>query len=164
MRKTISERLWEKISPEPNSGCWLWIGTTHRKGYGQIRIGTRKKNKIYMAHRVSYEIHKRTIPDGLQLDHLCRVRCCINPDHLEPVTNRENCRRGLTGKYQRAKTHCAKGHPYSPENTYWWRGFRHCRECKRADRRRYYRERERPARLKRAIVEAMYPGVEVRIT
>lgn len=73
------------ISPEPNTGCWLWLGTLSDNGYG---IYAHRR-----AHRIAFEQMKGGIPPGLDLDHLCRVRCCVNPEHLEPVTRKENCRR-----------------------------------------------------------------------
>jgi hypothetical protein len=89
---------------EPNSGCWLWLNALNGHGYG-----TRwHNNKQTGAHRVSYELHIGPVPEGLYLDHLCRVRCCVNPHHLEPVTQRENTLRGARG---RMKTHCPHGHP-----------------------------------------------------
>jgi hypothetical protein len=104
--------------------CWLWLGGYLKDGYGQISIAS----KLWLAHRASFTIFRGPIPPTLQLDHLCRVRACVNPDHLEPVTNAENCRRG-TG----AKTHCVNGHEFTVENTYTDRknGHRHCRECNR---------------------------------
>lgn len=87
----VLDRLLARISPEPMSGCWLWIGCTNPQGYGQIRIA---KRVLRLAHCVSYELHIGPIGDGLELDHLCRVRCCVNPQHLEPVTHLENVRRG----------------------------------------------------------------------
>lgn len=92
---------WNAIKPafeaniyrEPNSGCWLWAGADNGVGYGKFR------GKY--AHRVSYEMRHGSIPTGLHIDHLCRVRCCVNPDHLEPVTNKENAQRGDTGIHMR---------------------------------------------------------------
>ena len=122
----IFERFYKKVQMEPNSGCWLWDGHYNRKGYGCFQVG--KQNRS--AHRVSYELHIGSIPEGLQLDHLCRVRCCVNPDHLEPVTNRENCLRGNVGKYQLDKKHCPQGHPYSGDNLIVRPdGRRRCRAC-----------------------------------
>jgi hypothetical protein len=86
-------RFWSKCIPEPNSGCWLWTAYLDRDGYGTIRIGLAK----FRAHRVAYDAKKQTIPPGLQIDHLCRTPCCVNPEHLEAVTPGENTRRGLTG-------------------------------------------------------------------
>lgn len=101
--------------------CWLWMGHIH-DGYG--RIGGKA------AHRVVYTIVKDDIPKGLQLDHLCRNRRCVNPDHLEPVTQRENILRGEgIAAINKRKTHCKNGHEFTPENTYI-RGSRNGnREC-----------------------------------
>lgn len=128
----IEERLLSKVIPEPNSGCWLWVGAINSGGYGHITVA----NKTASAHRVSYRAFKCDVPDGMDLDHLCRIRCCVNPDHLEPVTRSINCRRGLTSQAgaakQRAKTHCPRGHEYTPDNTYTHSGQRKCKTCRRA--------------------------------
>jgi len=131
-RGTLQERLESKITPEPNSGCWLWLGALNNKGYGQIHVN----GKTELAHRKSYEIYVGQIPAGLTLDHLCRVPCCINPAHLEPVSMRENYLRGIgpivNGDFHRAKTHCRNGHPFSGENLIIERnGWRSCRTCRR---------------------------------
>lgn len=130
----LPDRFWEKCIPEPNSGCWLWIAaaTYHDGGYGRFTI-----SKAMRAHRVAYEALCAEIPPGLQLDHLCRTPCCVNPAHLEPVTNAQNARRGMvgiaSGAKQRAKTHCPRGHAYSVDNTLiGTKGERVCRICKRA--------------------------------
>jgi hypothetical protein len=119
--------------PEPNSGCLLWMGMVNQYGYGRVKIGGQRT----VAHRAAYELACGPVPDGLELDHLCRVRCCINPAHLEPVTHRENGRRGVAGQHhadrQAAKTHCPEGHPYSGANLFLRRnGYRECRACMRA--------------------------------
>ena len=75
--------------PEPNTGCWLWLGGLNQKGYPQFK----HQQRTWRAHRFMYERAKGPLPEGLTLDHLCRVRSCVNPDHLEPVTHAENCRR-----------------------------------------------------------------------
>lgn len=116
---TLIERLLPKVTFEPNTGCWLWLAACDQDGYAIL-------GKTY-AHIVSYEIEFGPVPEGLQLDHLCRQRCCVNPRHLEPVTISENVRRG-----KRAIKMCPKGHPYSEENTYITPlGHRQCRICKR---------------------------------
>jgi len=109
--RSILDRFWEKVMPEPNSGCWLWIGALSQNGYGSFS----KLAIVYAAHRVSYELFRGNIPEGLHLDHLCRVRCCVNPDHLEPVTRAVNTRRGATvfDNYKRKITHCKRGHQLS---------------------------------------------------
>jgi hypothetical protein len=119
----------ENYVPEPNTGCWLWLGTTFPLGYANVRFG----GKSRLAHRVMYELVNGPIPDGLQLDHLCRVRSCINPAHLQPVTARENTRRSPVANAAKngRKTACLYGHQFTEENTGWWRKKRYCRECKR---------------------------------
>jgi hypothetical protein len=122
------DRLMKFVSPEPNSGCWLWTGAVHPLGYGGFYF----RGKRWPAYRVSYTLLRGEIPAGLQLDHLCRTPACVNPDHLEPVTQGENQRRGVgfSGKNAR-KTHCPKGHPYDENNTLRHRttGARKCRQC-----------------------------------
>lgn len=136
-RKGIEGRLWEKISPEPNSGCWLWVGALNTQGYGLLYVNGRLQG----AHRACYELYVGTIPPDCDLDHLCRVVCCVNPQHLEAVSHQENCRRGtggiISGAQQRNKTHCPSGHPYDIENTYHHpKGYRACRACARERMRR----------------------------
>ena len=148
--KAVLERIMEKVSPEPNSGCWLWMGFANEDGYGVIRIGGRVNFKFRGVHRVCYELLRGAIPEGLTLDHLCRVRCCVNPDHLEPVTIVENVRRGEVGITNRMKTHCPYGHPYDEENTYSIPGrvYRSCRACHRE--RELNRTRQRSLLSKKA--------------
>lgn len=118
MRGTIIDRFEAKAYPEPNSGCWLWTGAVNERGYGQIRIN----GKTVAAHRTSYQIYVGNIPNGLQIDHLCKNPSCVNPQHLEPVSAQENVRRSTSGQVtaalQRKKTHCPKGHPYYGDNLY----------------------------------------------
>jgi hypothetical protein len=127
----IKERFLDKVQMEPNSGCWLWTGTTNAAGYGGFVFNKRKRP----AHRVAYELFCDEIPEGLVIDHLCRVRCCVNPDHLEPVSFQENVRRGDQGKHraaiESAKTCCPKGHEYTPENTRVYKTSRFCKKCAR---------------------------------
>lgn len=123
------DRALAKISIDEATGCWLWQGCKTYQGYGRmIRLRAN-----HMAHRVVYEDLVGPVPDGLVLDHLCRVRHCVNPAHLEPVTNRENILRG-TGFAARkaAQSHCVNGHPLSGENIYPYKGGRLCRTCRRA--------------------------------
>jgi hypothetical protein len=109
-------------------------------GYGHI--GTRDGGHV-QAHRLSYEIHKGPIPDGLVIDHLCRVRACVNPEHLEPVTHHENIARGISRISENmVKTHCMRGHPFNEKNTYWAKDGteRVCRKCKTLHAGKYYRQ------------------------
>jgi hypothetical protein len=136
--------LETRYIPEPNSGCWLWLGALTKDGYGMITI----KNKQYYTHILLYEFTKGQIPEGLVLDHLCRNPCCCNPDHLEAVTQAENVARGLSPEKTRARfaamTHFKKcGHPITPENTYivGKRKERRCRICNKADALARYREK-----------------------
>lgn len=126
---TIMDRLEHMSESGPNE-CRLWTGYT-RKGYGRLGID----GKLFQAHRVAYELANGPIPEGLELDHLCRNRACINPDHLEPVTGRENIMRGEAIPARNArKTECKNGHPFTVENTYLRPsgGNRECRTCKLA--------------------------------
>ena len=141
MRKCrpVSDRLMEKVMPEPNSGCWLWIGGLDGKGYGQIK----HQGKHRRTHRIAYELFVGPVPQGLELDHLCRVRECCNPAHLEPVTHSVNMRRSPI-TYGKNQTHCKHGHEFTPENTYIGApGKRYCRAC---GRRRMAALRERQKR------------------
>lgn len=130
----LPERISEKIDFSDPEGCWEWTGCLVG-GYGQVHW-QRKKRK---APRVVYELLVEPIPDGLTIDHLCRNRKCVRPEHLEPVTMRENLRRRSA-----AVTHCPKGHEYTPENTYVCkRGYRSCKTCKREwDRKAYWAAKE----------------------
>ncbi|MDJ0460650.1 HNH endonuclease signature motif containing protein [Streptomyces sp. H27-C3] len=121
-------RFWEKTKVT-ESGCWAWTAQIAHHGYGRYSVsGSARK-----AHRVAYEALVGAIPDGLVIDHLCRVRHCVNPGHLEPVTNTENLRRGLRAlPVHSSKTHCAQGHPFEGENLGpSIRGERRCRACQR---------------------------------
>lgn len=123
----VRKRLERMYVPDPMSGCWLWTNRITTGGYGSFTLD----GYPFPAHRASYEVFVGPIPEGMELDHLCRNRACINPDHLEPVTRRENALRGLSPVSANArKTHCPKGHAYDEANTYIWRGSRHCIACR----------------------------------
>src|SRR3990172_4211550 len=101
-RNVLTPELWDswfgvRYIPEPNTGCWLWAGNLDTPGYGQISSLGRK----VLAHRLSYIFLRGPIPRGLQIDHLCRVRSCVNPDHMELVTSRENASRGRRSRAKR---------------------------------------------------------------
>lgn len=124
-RQPAEDRFWPKVDKTPT--CWIWTGARHGMGYGNFFA-----TKYMLAHRFSYELANGPIPDGLTLDHLCRNRLCVNPDHLEPVTIRENLMRGIGPSAIAARTtHCPKGHEYSGLNIYWAKnGKRICRLCR----------------------------------
>ena len=130
------DRFEKYVSPEPMSGCWLWIGTASN-GYGRFWTGIRQ----VQAHRFSYEQANGSIPVGLVVDHLCRNPSCVNPTHLEAVSNRENVLRGIgLPAIAIKKTACPRGHEYSGENlTRTKMGHRVCLTCTAARARRYYR-------------------------
>lgn len=116
--------LFFRCSPVPFSGCWIWMGATS-VGYGHIR----DKGRLYTAHDLSFTLAGGVIPDGYEVDHLCRVRCCINPDHLEAVTHSVNVLRGAKSALKTPKMHCPHGHPYTEDNRYESNGLIFCRTC-----------------------------------
>lgn len=132
---TPLKRFEAKFIPEPNSGCWIWTGATNQYGYGRFLINRRAT----LAHRFSYAAFKGPLLEGFELDHLCRVRCCVNPDHLEQVTHDVNVRRG--GRMLNEA--CPSGHAFSAENT-WINpktGWRQCRQCNRDNQKRMSQQR-----------------------
>lgn len=129
MRKhrLVEDRFFDKVVAGPN-GCWIWTGAGGN-GYGRFFLTDTRR--MVQAHRWSYEFHFGLLQDGVTVDHLCRTKLCVNPAHLEPVTNQENVRR-----WAATITHCPQGHPYDEENTYVCaNGKRSCRTCQRALRR-----------------------------
>lgn len=131
----LIERFTSKYKVNHSTGCWEWTASLTTVGYAKFFADGR----LNTAHRYSYENVVGPIPEGLQLDHLCRVRHCVNPAHLEPVTQRENLLRGKTlAAANAAKTNCPQGHPYYGENLYTdpRLGSRHCRKCMRDSCRR----------------------------
>lgn len=135
--KPAIDRFFNKIFQEPNSGCWLWEGRLSVKGYGIFYLNTDgngpsgRNAKPISAHRFSYENHCGIIPKHLELDHLCRTRCCVNPRHLEPVSHRENVRRGISPSGLNVdKAKCIRNHVLGGDNLYVdKRGNRHCKRC-----------------------------------
>lgn len=130
--------LLERATPEPNTGCVLWLGAT-TSGYGRVHW----KGRFGLAHRIVYEMRVGPIPEGLVIDHLCRERSCVNERHLQVVTTGENVLRGVGCTARNAiKTHCLKGHPFDEANTYWrLTGGRSCRRCSADWEQRKKRER-----------------------
>jgi len=125
---TFERRFWAKVEKRGPHECWSWTGATNGDGYGYM---TRNGRTAY-AHRVSYEFAIGPIPEGLQLDHLCRVRNCVNPAHLEAVTSAENTLRGNGACARNArKTHCKHGHEFTDDNIAWSKKGRACLTCKR---------------------------------
>lgn len=124
------------ISLEEN-GCWNWIGADNCK-YGIFTID----GKNVLAHRWAYEFHKGPIPKGLEIDHLCRNKFCVNPEHLEAVTAKENVRRAEKHRIRKKLTHCRKGHELTPDNISMSGKWRTCKLCRMETFNRYYRKLE----------------------
>jgi len=137
-------RLEDLSIPIPFCGCRAWLGSLTKDGYGQFLADGRRS---VSAHKAAYELVYGPVPDGLELDHLCRVRCCINPEHLEPVTHAENIRRGEYrkgwDKRMARKTLCINGHPYTGDNVVVVSGQRKCVICRKAAKDRWYVNRGR---------------------
>lgn len=149
----VAGRLLDASMPEPNTGCWFWVMSLSSEGYGRISVN----NNVEYAHRVSYKTFVGPIPDELDIDHVCRNRSCICPQHLEPVTRQVNLLRGVGVSAKNAsKTHCPKGHPYDELNTTFRRGSRECKKCVKARESLYrssdaYREKMRNKYAKNKI-------------
>lgn len=135
----VAERFWAKVDrhgpvPEyaPHLGpCWLWTGAQDGRGYGNFFRGPTRADGYIKAYRMAYELEVGPVADGQQLDHLCRVKLCVRPSHLEPVTQRENILRGTsTAAVNATKTHCDQGHEFDEANTMDdGTGRRRCRAC-----------------------------------
>jgi len=137
---SAADRFDAQYEPEPNSGCWFWTGARGRTGYGRFAWDGHDG----YAHRAAYERFVDFVPEGLDLDHRCRVRSCVNPAHLEPVTRRENLLRSeLTRTSINAKaTACPHGHSYNAINTRFEPdGHRRCRYCSNANVKRWKQRR-----------------------
>ena len=173
---TIIDLLYQKLiatMKKDPSGCWL-NNTCMCQGYSSVRMMISKKRYRVYAHRLMYEVVKGPIPNGLTIDHLCRVRNCCNPDHLEAVTQSENVKRGtgikilsefhltnpedararqkkatkVSQEIAKAKTHCKMGHKYTPETTQLSKeGWRTCKVCKRQTESNYYYKVNREKKL-----------------
>lgn len=138
--ESSSVRFWRKVDKNGPNGCWEWTAALKSSGYPNFWDGTRN----VPGHRFSYELLVGPIPEGLNIDHLCRNPLCVNPAHLEPVTQRENVLRGVGFAATNAQmTHCIRGHEFTPENTYVTaKGQRHCRACGALRARVYKRRRK----------------------
>lgn len=137
MATALGERFWSKVNKDgpvpasrPELGpCWLWTGHVSNRNYGQFLDADGKRTS---SHRTAYRLTHGEIPAGMVIDHLCRQTLCQNPAHLEAVSQRANVRRGVGGA---SKTHCPRGHEYTPDNTYVNRSIhpryprRVCRKC-----------------------------------
>lgn len=136
-------RFWSKVNKDgPDTGlvegrCWVWTTRLNDSGYATFT----DDGLQFRAHRFAYEMTLGPIPEGMQLDHLCRTRHCVRPSHLEPVTHAENMKRSVAGRrvWRSERTHCNHGHEFSPENTGMKGGYRYCKVC--------VRERERAQKL-----------------
>lgn len=147
VRSSFEARFLAKV--DKSGDCWEWTAAKEPAGYGMFSIARCQSRR---AHRISYELFVGPIPDGLVIDHLCRNKGCVNPEHLEPVTGGENSRRGLSGVLKPPTTHCVHGHEYTPENTRVVRRVDYitktCRVCASIRN-----DRAREARQERALLE-----------
>jgi hypothetical protein len=136
---TLEDRFWSKV--EPTGFCWLWTAALRTDGYGVFQ--TKNRGGIVRAHRYAYELLIGKIPSGLQIDHLCRVKRCVNPDHLEAVTAKENTRRAFAARAPIAR--CKRGHEFTPSNTHTspTTGSRTCRACLAVRQKAYYERKKR---------------------
>jgi hypothetical protein len=138
----LEDGFMKFVVPITECGCLIWMGALNNGGYGNY-TNRRGLYSSRLSHRIAYEDKHGPIPDGLVLDHLCRIRCCVNPDHLEPVTHAVNLSRGFGAAYQhRNKSLCKKGHQLSGANIMPRRsegaGWRRCRECEKIRRKKRY--------------------------
>lgn len=175
---TLIDRFLRNVSPEPNTGCWFWTGQMTKNGYGRFRVQENMRKTFGLAHIFSYRAYKGPIPKGMEIGHKCHDSCgdcaggsscphrsCVNPDHLEAMTHKENLRRGrgpmpgaLAGAViQKAKTHCPRGHEYTPENLYQTAKMRRCRTCDRI------RARVKHRKLKGSHLSTTFDTQELRI-
>lgn len=138
--------FWQKVD-KTTSDCWLWLSTKQQDGYGYYAVNENGKRWGKCAHRIAYELVIGPIPDGLVLDHLCDNKSCVNPAHLEPVTQAVNLLRSkkTVNSINAAKTHCKHGHEFTSENTYIAPsvGTRHCKTCIKRRSKQYQNKRKK---------------------
>jgi len=153
----VLHRCMDKVEIDDN-GCWRWWSTLDKKGYGRVLMD----GSCQPAHRVMFMALVGPIGAGLEIDHLCRVRNCVNPWHMEPVTHAENVMRGTSfSVVNAAKTHCIHGHKFTPENTVPWGPdgrHRRCRTCIRVRGRKASRVYRKKKAAAIAWSEAQEPG------
>jgi hypothetical protein len=151
MENKLPQRIGSRLSVRQETGCWIWPGANNR-GYGTVNY----EGKQVQLHRLSYRLHRGEIPEGMQIDHLCRTPPCCNPAHLEAVTPAENARRAFS-----SRKHCKQGHQLAPDNVYVYvRGghiFRACRICRKASVGRYRVARAEERRSRPPLVEKKPP-------
>jgi len=140
---TPEERFWAKV--DASGDCWEWTASKHKDGYGLFR--PHSNETMTRAHQFAWTTLVGPVPEGLELDHLCRNPACVNPDHLEPVTHRENMRRTSATtvwvkKAARERTHCPQNHEYSGDNVIMDGGYRKCRTCVNKRQNEYYQRRK----------------------
>lgn len=138
--KRLPARFWEKVLHDGDGGCWLWTASKTVDGYGCFHMPDGRTT----AHRIAYEELVGPIPEGLVIDHLCRTRNCVNPRHMETVTQSMNLLRGDTANARKAaQSSCIHGHEFTPENTYTTpNGRRQCRACHAARQRKHMTKKE----------------------
>lgn len=140
----VADRIWQRITVT-DAGCWEWDTLPPAgKGYGRIWVGSRSDGtrRMTYSHIAAYETFVGPVPEGAELDHLCRNRACCNPEHLDPVSHRENLMRSpiAPASLQARQTHCLREHEFTPENTYMSKGKRYCRACLNLRRNPNWRE------------------------
>ena len=149
---SVKERFLSHVSiPEDKFLCWTWCAAKMKSGYGVFGIGART---TYLAHRVSFMMFVGPINDGMEIDHVCHVRWCVNPSHLRPTTHKENSSRPLLGgvaKTNSSKTHCKRGHALTQSNLLKGQAkesYRSCKACHRQRNRIYYINKVKPQHQK----------------
>ena len=123
----ILKKVFDRyVIPEPNSGCWLWLGPFFKTGYGRFSV----KGRTYYTHRVALQLQGVNIPDHLEVDHKCNTRSCCNPDHLQLVTHSENLK--LIKARRGELKSCRRGHDLTNPASYWlYSGIKYCKECRK---------------------------------